>query len=168
MVLTKRRIPPVHEIHKPKTEGVPTDKVLTVTNQATLAAILSQISLVTSYANEMFNSLTKESNALFERIKQLTTRTQRLNNELPNFEKYFTNSNILQLLSTTQRSAFTSKLTEQSNLFDHSTMPEALKDTYNSYCRPPPKLHLLVSFLSFLLISLSETDSRTHTHTHTH
>jgi hypothetical protein len=150
MVFARYRIPPFHELAKPKLDGVPVPKVLTVVNQTALTAILTQISLVTSYANEIFLSLLKESSGAYERIKQLTVRTQKLSSELPSFEKHFTSSNILELMNATQRSAFTSNPNEQSNLLDRATMPESLKDTYEKLCRPPPKLSLLVIIFSIL------------------
>jgi hypothetical protein len=143
MPLSEYTVPPVQELHVPKTDGVPRDKICTVTNQASMAGILSQITLINSYANEMFGNLVKEATETYSRIKDLSQRTQRLRQGLPEMEQFFSSSDIISQMSSAKRSAYVSKNDEKSNLFDRESIPHALQTIYDDKCKPPPKLHLL-------------------------
>ncbi len=143
MPLSEYTVPPVQELHVPKTDGVPRDKICTVTNQASMAGILTQITLITSYANEMFGNLVKEATETYSKIKDLSQRTQKLRHGLPEMEQFFSASDIISQMSSAKRSAYVSKNDEKSNLFDRESIPHALQTIYDAKCKPPPKLHLL-------------------------
>jgi len=91
MVLVKRQVPPVQQLHKIKSDAskVPKEKVQQFTNQAQLAGVLTQLTLLTKYASEMFTGLLKETHSTYSRIAKLEERSLSLTSHLPTLDSYF-------------------------------------------------------------------------------
>jgi WAS protein family, member 1 len=147
MVFVKREIPPAQRLNRIELVDVPPAKVAQVTNQANLAGIITQMSYLTKYANEMFTTLVGEATETFQRIKSLSDRAEKINSTAAKVEAYFggNQAQILLQMNNATRSEFTAQNPEQHQHLTVQSRPLAVTAFYNDECAPPPALHLLDS-----------------------
>lgn len=114
------------------------DVILESAAQNTYVGILSQVSVLTAYAGEIFEGLIKESNKSFERIIKLSQKTNEVAQFVPKIDKYFTTAPIDAILSR-PRTEFSLPAVQDSAIFTAESLPQALATTYKT-CFPIPNL----------------------------
>lgn len=156
MVLVKRQIPSVQHLFGGDgdestplghIDDVPQDKVLQVTNQTNLAGILTQFTLLSQYANEMFSNLLTEANVTCNRIKDLSSRTDKLQNSFDSIEGLFQGDmvSLLSKMNNSAREVYTSTDPEEHQHFTVESRSSSIQDVYNKAALPPA-LELLDPF----------------------
>jgi hypothetical protein len=133
MVFIKRHIPAVQRLNNLDPSDVPKEKLSQVANQANLAGILTQLSLLTNYANEIFTSLVEDSQQTFKRISTLSERAAKMNQSVAKVESFFNASAPLKLLESmnnTARADYAAQNAEQHQHLTRTTIPSSVLAVY--------------------------------------
>ncbi|MBN3315007.1 WASF1 protein, partial [Atractosteus spatula] len=140
MPLVKRNIEPRHLCHTVLPKGIK-NELECVTN-VSLSNIIRQLSSLSKYAEDLFGELFNEAHSFSFRVNSLQERVDRLSISVTQLDP---KEEELSLQDITMRKAFRSSTTQDQQLFDRSTLPIPLQETYD-LCEQPPPLNILTPY----------------------
>lgn len=145
MPLEQRIISPIHvcrgalplDDHGQPLSSVAND--LECVTNGTLANIIRQLSSLSKHADDLFGVLFQEASLLVNRTNTLQTRVDRLAIRVTKLDSTVEE---VSLVDINQRKAFKSTIQYDQQVVSRESMPQAMKDMYQS-CDPPPPLDKL-------------------------
>ncbi|XP_068222805.1 actin-binding protein WASF2 isoform X1 [Palaemon carinicauda] len=155
MPLLKRVVSPVHVSRVPLVEELVTDEhgkvfpaLFPATNQPqdlesftnlTLANLITQLSSLSRYAEDLFGEMIAESTSILNRTVSLQGRVDKLSVKVKNLDS---NVEEVSLQDIHMRKAFKSSTLFDQQVVSRDTIPAPMLETYQT-CEQPPPLHEL-------------------------
>lgn len=155
MPLLKRVVSPTHVSRVPLVEEWVTDEngrtfpaLLPATNQPTdleaftnltLANLITQLSSLSRYAEDLFGEMISESSIILNRTVSLQGRVDKLSVKVKNLDS---NVEEVSLQDIHMRKAFKSSSLFDQQVVSRDTLPQPMRETYAT-CEEPPPLHEL-------------------------
>ncbi|KAK7027293.1 Wiskott-Aldrich syndrome protein member 1 [Halocaridina rubra] len=155
MPLLKRVVSPVHVSRVPLVEELVTDEngkvfpaLFPATNQPqdldaftnlTLANLITQLSSLSRYAEDLFGEMIAESSSILNRTVSLQGRVDKLSVKVKNLDS---NVEVVSLQDIHMRKAFKSSALFDQQVVSRDTVPAPMLETYQC-CEQPPPLHQL-------------------------
>lgn len=140
MPLVKRTIEPRHLCHTVLPRNIK-NELECVTN-ISLANVIRQLSSLSKYAEDLFGELFNEAHAFSFRVNSLQERVDRLSISVTQLDP---KEEELSLQDITMRKAFRSSTIQDQQLFDRSSLPVPMQETYET-CEQPPPLNILTPY----------------------
>ncbi|XP_062268064.1 actin-binding protein WASF1 isoform X2 [Platichthys flesus] len=140
MPLVKRTIEPRHLCHTVLPRNIK-NELECVTN-ISLANVIRQLSSLSKYAEDLFGELFNEAHSFSFRVNSLQERVDRLSISVTQLDP---KEEELSLQDITMRKAFRSSTIQDQQLFDRTSLPIPLQETFETCERPPP-LNILSSY----------------------
>ncbi|XP_053552434.1 actin-binding protein WASF3-like, partial [Bombina bombina] len=133
MPLVKRNIEPRHLCRGTIPDGI-TSELECVTN-STLAAIIRQLSSLSKHAEDIFGELFNEANVFYIRANSLQDRIDRLAVKVTQLDSTVEE---VSLQDINMKKAFKSSTTQDQQVVSQSSVPNPVRDIYNTSDKPPP------------------------------
>ncbi|XP_040196425.1 wiskott-Aldrich syndrome protein family member 3 [Rana temporaria] len=133
MPLVKRNIEPRHLCRGIVPDGI-TSELECVTNN-TLAAIIRQLSSLSKHAEDIFGELFNEANTFYIRTNSLQDRIDRLAVKVTQLDSTVEE---VSLQDINMRKAFKSSTTQDQQVVSKESIPNPVKEIYNTSDKPPP------------------------------
>ncbi|XP_004541817.1 actin-binding protein WASF1 isoform X2 [Maylandia zebra] len=140
MPLVKRTIEPRHLCHTVLPRNIK-NELECVTN-ISLANVIRQLSSLSKYAEDLFGELFNEAHSFSFRVNSLQERVDRLSISVTQLDP---KEEELSLQDITMRKAFRSSTVQDQQLFDRTSLPVPLQETYHT-CEQPPPLNILTPY----------------------
>ncbi|XP_072317804.1 actin-binding protein WASF1 isoform X1 [Eucyclogobius newberryi] len=140
MPLVKRTIEPRHLCHTVLPRNIK-NELECVTN-ISLANVIRQLSSLSKYAEDLFGELFNEAHSFSFRVNSLQERVDRLSISVTQLDP---KEEELSLQDITMRKAFRSSTIQDQQLFERTSLPVPMEETYETCERPPP-LHILTPY----------------------
>ncbi|XP_034017873.1 wiskott-Aldrich syndrome protein family member 1 isoform X2 [Thalassophryne amazonica] len=140
MPLVKRTIEPRHLCHTVLPRNVK-NELECVTN-ISLANVIRQLSSLSKYAEDLFGDLFNEAHTFSFRVNSLQERVDRLSISVTQLDP---KEEELSLQDITMRKAFRSSTIQDQQLFDRTSLPVPLQETFHT-CEQPPPLNILTPY----------------------
>ncbi|XP_030577007.1 wiskott-Aldrich syndrome protein family member 1 isoform X1 [Archocentrus centrarchus] len=140
MPLVKRTIEPRHLCHTVLPRNIK-NELECVTN-ISLANVIRQLSSLSKYAEDLFGELFNEAHSFSFRVNSLQERVDRLSISVTQLDP---KEEELSLQDITMRKAFRSSTIQDQQLFDRTSLPVPLQETYQT-CEQPPPLNILTPY----------------------
>uniref|UniRef100_A0A3P8X512 WASP family member 1 n=1 Tax=Cynoglossus semilaevis TaxID=244447 RepID=A0A3P8X512_CYNSE len=137
MPLVKRSIEPRHLCHTVLPRNIK-NELECVTN-ISLANVIRQLSSLSKYAEDLFGELFNEAHSFSFRVNSLQERVDRLSVSVTQLDP---KEEELSLQDITMRKAFRSSTIQDQQLFDRTSLPIPLQETFQT-CEQPPPLNIL-------------------------
>ncbi|XP_034435726.1 wiskott-Aldrich syndrome protein family member 1 isoform X1 [Hippoglossus hippoglossus] len=137
MPLVKRTIEPRHLCHTVLPRNIK-NELECVTN-ISLANVIRQLSSLSKYAEDLFGELFNEAHSFSFRVNSLQERVDRLSISVTQLDP---KEEELSLQDITMRKAFRSSTIQDQQLFDRTSLPIPLQETFET-CEQPPPLNIL-------------------------
>uniref|UniRef100_UPI0037E76AC3 actin-binding protein WASF1 isoform X1 n=1 Tax=Semicossyphus pulcher TaxID=241346 RepID=UPI0037E76AC3 len=137
MPLVKRTIEPRHLCHTVLPRNIK-NELECVTN-ISLANVIRQLSSLSKYAEDLFGELFNEAHTFSFRVNSLQERVDRLSISVTQLDP---KEEELSLQDITMRKAFRSSTIQDQQLFDRTSLPVPLQETFQT-CEQPPPLNIL-------------------------
>ncbi|XP_058468794.1 actin-binding protein WASF1 isoform X3 [Solea solea] len=137
MPLVKRTIEPRHLCHTVLPRNIK-NELECVTN-ISLANVIRQLSSLSKYAEDLFGELFNEAHTFSFRVNSLQERVDRLSISVTQLDP---KEEELSLQDITMRKAFRSSTIQDQQLFDRTSLPIPLQETFHT-CEQPPPLNIL-------------------------
>ncbi|XP_026175312.1 wiskott-Aldrich syndrome protein family member 1 isoform X3 [Mastacembelus armatus] len=140
MPLVKRTIEPRHLCHTALPKNIK-NELECVTN-ISLANVIRQLSSLSKYAEDLFGELFNEAHSFSFRVNSLQERVDRLSISVTQLDP---KEEELSLQDITMRKAFRSSTIQDQQLFDRTSLPIPLQETFQT-CEEPPPLNILTPY----------------------
>ncbi|KAF1376641.1 hypothetical protein EPR50_G00188450 [Perca flavescens] len=140
MPLVKRTIEPRHLCHTVLPRNIK-NELECVTN-ISLANVIRQLSSLSKYAEDLFGELFNEAHTFSFRVNSLQERVDRLSISVTQLDP---KEEELSLQDITMRKAFRSSTIQDQQLFDRTSLPVPLQETFQT-CEQPPPLNILTPY----------------------
>ncbi|XP_056260899.1 actin-binding protein WASF1 isoform X4 [Seriola aureovittata] len=140
MPLVKRTIEPRHLCHTVLPRNIK-NELECVTN-ISLANVIRQLSSLSKYAEDLFGELFNEAHSFSFRVNSLQERVDRLSISVTQLDP---KEEELSLQDITMRKAFRSSTIQDQQLFDRTSLPIPLQETFQT-CEQPPPLNILTPY----------------------
>ncbi|XP_070843046.1 actin-binding protein WASF1 isoform X4 [Chaetodon trifascialis] len=140
MPLVKRTIEPRHLCHTVLPRNIK-NELECVTN-ISLANVIRQLSSLSKYAEDLFGELFNEAHTFSFRVNSLQERVDRLSISVTQLDP---KEEELSLQDITMRKAFRSSTIQDQQLFDRTSLPIPLQETFQT-CEQPPPLNILTPY----------------------
>ncbi|XP_051816784.1 actin-binding protein WASF1 isoform X2 [Acanthochromis polyacanthus] len=140
MPLVKRTIEPRHLCHTVLPRNIK-NELECVTN-ISLANVIRQLSSLSKYAEDLFGELFNEAHSFSFRVNSLQERVDRLSISVTQLDP---KEEELSLQDITMRKAFRSSTIQDQQLFDRTSLPVPLQETFHT-CEQPPPLNILTPY----------------------
>nr|XP_043905177.1 wiskott-Aldrich syndrome protein family member 1 isoform X1 [Solea senegalensis] len=140
MPLVKRTIEPRHLCHTVLPRNIK-NELECVTN-ISLANVIRQLSSLSKYAEDLFGELFNEAHTFSFRVNSLQERVDRLSISVTQLDP---KEEELSLQDITMRKAFRSSTIQDQQLFDRTSLPIPLQETFHT-CEQPPPLNILTPY----------------------
>ncbi|XP_019953326.1 actin-binding protein WASF1 isoform X1 [Paralichthys olivaceus] len=140
MPLVKRTIEPRHLCHTVLPRNIK-NELECVTN-ISLANVIRQLSSLSKYAEDLFGELFNEAHSFSFRVNSLQERVDRLSISVTQLDP---KEEELSLQDITMRKAFRSSTIQDQQLFDRTSLPIPLQETFET-CEQPPPLNILTPY----------------------
>ncbi|GAA6234340.1 wiskott-Aldrich syndrome protein family member 1 isoform X2 [Lates japonicus] len=140
MPLVKRTIEPRHLCHTVLPRNIK-NELECVTN-ISLANVIRQLSSLSKYAEDLFGELFNEAHSFSFRVNSLQERVDRLSISVTQLDP---KEEELSLQDITMRKAFRSSTIQDQQLFDRTSLPIPLQETFQ-ICEQPPPLNILTPY----------------------
>uniref|UniRef100_A0A8C6SZJ2 Wiskott-Aldrich syndrome protein family member n=1 Tax=Neogobius melanostomus TaxID=47308 RepID=A0A8C6SZJ2_9GOBI len=140
MPLVKRTIEPRHLCHTVLPRNIK-NELECVTN-ISLANVIRQLSSLSKYAEDLFGELFNEAHSFSFRVNSLQERVDRLSISVTQLDP---KEEELSLQDITMRKAFRSCTIQDQQLFERTSLPVPMQETYET-CEEPPPLNILSSY----------------------
>ncbi|GLD73672.1 wiskott-Aldrich syndrome protein family member 1 isoform X1 [Lates japonicus] len=142
MPLVKRTIEPRHLCHTVLPRNIK-NELECVTN-ISLANVIRQLSSLSKYAEDLFGELFNEAHSFSFRVNSLQEREDRLSISATQLDPK-REVECLSLQDITMRKAFRSSTIQDQQLFDRTSLPIPLQETFQ-ICEQPPPLNILTPY----------------------
>ncbi|XP_034756099.1 wiskott-Aldrich syndrome protein family member 1 isoform X2 [Etheostoma cragini] len=140
MPLVKRTIEPRHLCHTVLPRNIK-NELECVTN-ISLANVIRQLSSLSKYAEDLFGELFNEAHTFSFRVNSLQERVDRLSISVTQLDP---KEEELSLQDITMRKAFRSSTIQDQQLFDRTSLPVPLQESFQT-CEQPPPLNILTPY----------------------
>ncbi|CAG03574.1 unnamed protein product [Tetraodon nigroviridis] len=140
MPLVKRTIEPRHLCHTVLPKNIK-NELECVTN-VSLANVIRQLSSLSKYAEDLFGELFNEAHTFSFRVNSLQERVDRLSISVTQLDP---KEEELSLQDITMRKAFRSSTIQDQQLFDRTSLPIPMQETFQT-CEEPPPLNILTPY----------------------
>ncbi|TNM94696.1 hypothetical protein fugu_017455 [Takifugu bimaculatus] len=140
MPLVKRTIEPRHLCHTVLPRNIK-NELECVTN-ISLANVIRQLSSLSKYAEDLFGELFNEAHTFSFRVNALQERVDRLSISVTQLDP---KEEELSLQDITMRKAFRSSTIQDQQLFDRTSLPIPMQETFQT-CEEPPPLNILTPY----------------------
>ncbi|XP_029983733.1 wiskott-Aldrich syndrome protein family member 1 isoform X2 [Sphaeramia orbicularis] len=140
MPLVKRTIEPRHLCHTVLPRNIK-NELECVTN-ISLANVIRQLSSLSKYAEDLFGELFNEAHSFSFRVNSLQERVDRLSISVTQLDP---KEEELSLQDITMRKAFRSSTIQDQQLFDRTSLPVPMQETFQT-CEQPPPLNILTPY----------------------
>uniref|UniRef100_A0A3P9KQK1 Wiskott-Aldrich syndrome protein family member n=1 Tax=Oryzias latipes TaxID=8090 RepID=A0A3P9KQK1_ORYLA len=140
MPLVKRTIEPRHLCHTVLPRNIK-NELECVTN-ISLANVIRQLSSLSKYAEDLFGELFNEAHSFSFRVNSLQERVDRLSISVTQLDP---KEEELSLQDITMRKAFRSSTIQDQQLFERTSLPVPMQETFHT-CEQPPPLHILTPY----------------------
>ncbi|KAM8846324.1 actin-binding protein WASF1 isoform 2-T2 [Synchiropus picturatus] len=140
MPLVKRTIEPRHLCHTVLPRNIK-NELECVTN-ISLANVIRQLSSLSKYAEDLFGELFNEAHSFSFRVNSLQERVDRLSISVTQLDP---KEEELSLQDITMRKAFRSSTIQDQQLFDRTSLPVPMQETFEA-CEQPPPLNILTPY----------------------
>ncbi|XP_053736710.1 actin-binding protein WASF1 isoform X1 [Synchiropus splendidus] len=140
MPLVKRTIEPRHLCHTVLPRNIK-NELECVTN-ISLANVIRQLSSLSKYAEDLFGELFNEAHSFSFRVNSLQERVDRLSISVTQLDP---KEEELSLQDITMRKAFRSSTIQDQQLFDRTSLPIPMQETFEA-CEQPPPLNILTPY----------------------
>lgn len=140
MPLVKRTIEPRHLCHTVLPRNIK-NELECVTN-ISLANVIRQLSSLSKYAEDLFGELFNEAHSFSFRVNSLQERVDRLSISVTQLDP---KEEELSLQDITMRKAFRSCTIQDQQLFERTSLPVPMQETYET-CEEPPPLNILTPY----------------------
>ncbi|XP_030645023.1 actin-binding protein WASF2 [Chanos chanos] len=133
MPLVTRNIEPRHLCRQTLPNAVKSE--LECMTNITLANIIRQLGSLSKYAEDVFGELFVQASSFALRVNTLGERVDKLQVKVTQLDP---KEEEVSLQAITSRKAFRSNLIQDQQLFIRTSLPQPVKDTYNTCNQPPP------------------------------
>ncbi|XP_028296077.1 wiskott-Aldrich syndrome protein family member 1 isoform X2 [Gouania willdenowi] len=140
MPLVKRTIEPRHLCHTVIPRNIK-NELECVTN-ISLASVIRQLSSLSKYAEDLFGELFNEAHTFSFRVNSLQERVDRLSISVTQLDP---KEEELSLQDITMRKAFRSSTIQDQQLFERTSLPVPMQETFYT-CEEPPPLNILTPY----------------------